>query len=169
MQAPITLQPNLIIGFRQTQLAGVTAADVDVMARTIFGEARGETYYGKLAVGWSIRNRVTMDLWGDKKPDWWGETISGVCLKKWQYTCHSDHNAAKLAKVSLDDDAFKECFQAALCVITGWVPDPVFGATHYQVVGTNAKWSIGHKPILTIGHHEFFVGIEPGDPKHKGA
>jgi spore germination cell wall hydrolase CwlJ-like protein len=33
--------------------------DRDVLARTIYGEARGEGMAGMFAVGWTIRNRVS--------------------------------------------------------------------------------------------------------------
>lgn len=36
-------------------------SDIDVLARTIWGEARGEGLGGQIAVGWCIRNRVEAD------------------------------------------------------------------------------------------------------------
>lgn len=36
--------------------------DIDVLARTIWGEARGEGLAGQIAVGWCIRNRVEADV-----------------------------------------------------------------------------------------------------------
>ena len=61
--------------------------DVDVLARTIWGEARGEGFAGQVAVGWAIRNRVEADLGNDGKPDWWGEGYVGVCKAPWQFSC----------------------------------------------------------------------------------
>ena len=52
--------------------------DVDVLARTIWGEARGEGRAGQIAVGWAIRNRVEMDLHGDGKPDCYSAVASRV-------------------------------------------------------------------------------------------
>ncbi len=61
--------------------------DIDVLARTIWGEARGEGIAGQIAVGWCIRNRVEMDLHNDGRPDWWGEGYEGVCRAPWQFSC----------------------------------------------------------------------------------
>ena len=52
--------------------------DIDVLARTIWAEARGEGVAGQVAVGRCIRNRVEADLGKDGKPDWWGDGYVGV-------------------------------------------------------------------------------------------
>ena len=44
-----------------------TDKDQDILARTLWGEARGEGVAGQIAVAWSIRNRVEMDLHNDGK------------------------------------------------------------------------------------------------------
>ena len=63
-----------------------TDKDQDILARTLWGEARGEGVAGQIAVAWSIRNRVEMDLHNDGKPDWWGEGYAGVCKKPYQFS-----------------------------------------------------------------------------------
>src|SRR3546814_2812197 len=93
----------------------VTAEDVDTLARTVFGEARGEPMPGKIAVAWCIRNRVELDLHDDGKPDWWGEGYTAVCRKSWQFSCwnENDPNLPKLRSVTLDDPGFRDCMHAA--------------------------------------------------------
>jgi N-acetylmuramoyl-L-alanine amidase len=59
----------------------------DTMGRTIWGEARGESRSGKIAIGWVIRNRAEIDLLNDGAPDWWGEGIIGVCKRPGQFSC----------------------------------------------------------------------------------
>lgn len=144
-----------------------SAEDIEMLARTIAGEASNEIFTGKVAVGWTVRNRVVTDLWGDKKRDWWGEGITAVCLRAWQYTCWWDHNADRIKRLQLGDAGFQDCMLAALVVIKGMFPDPTFGATHYfnpHVVKAPA-WSIGRTPVCRIGNHDFYAGIEPGDPR----
>jgi len=77
----------------------VTDKDRDILARTLWGEMRGEGVAGQIAVAWSIRNRVEMDLHNDGKPDWWGEGYAGVCRKPYQFSCwnKSDLNFACLS------------------------------------------------------------------------
>ena len=35
-----------------------TDKDRDILSRTLWGEARGETLTGQIAVAWTVRNRV---------------------------------------------------------------------------------------------------------------
>jgi len=44
--------------FRLEKMMPVTEKDRDVLARTPWGEARGESTAGQVAVAWTIRNRV---------------------------------------------------------------------------------------------------------------
>ena len=128
--------------------------DVTIMAKTIWGEARGESDEGKAAVGWVIRNRA-------EKPRWWGLTIAGVCLKKWQFSCWnpSDPNAEKIANLS--DEELSPFILIAESVLDGEIDDPTGGATHYHVHGMKnmPKWSEGMTPFVKIDHHDFYVGI----------
>ncbi|WP_374467410.1 cell wall hydrolase [Ferrovibrio sp.] len=144
--------------------------DSDIGARTIMGEASGETFEGKVAVAWTFRNRVTVDLWGDRKPDWWGECIADVCLKPWQYTCWKDHNAERIKRATLSDVVFQDCMLAMLCVVKGLIPDPTAGSTHYynpKIIKTPPAWALGRTPACIIGNHHFFNGVEPGAPGYR--
>ena len=55
--------------------------DVDILARTIYGEARGETDEGKRAVGLCILNRYKSKKWFS------ANTIAEVCQKPLQFSC----------------------------------------------------------------------------------
>jgi hypothetical protein len=46
----------------------VTEKDRDILACTLWGEARGESLAGQIAVAWTIRNRVN----DGKDRSWWG-------------------------------------------------------------------------------------------------
>jgi N-acetylmuramoyl-L-alanine amidase len=59
---------------------GLDPDDVDVMARTIMGEARGEANQGKAAVGWVISNRVSAGTW-------YSGSVFEVCRKPYQFSC----------------------------------------------------------------------------------
>ena len=61
----------------------VTEKDRDILARTLWGEARGEGAAGQIAVAWTIRNRV----FDGKTNSWWGEGYAGVCQKPYQFSC----------------------------------------------------------------------------------
>jgi len=53
---------------------------IDIVARTLAGEARGCNILDQLAVLVVIRERV-------KRPGWWGTDWVSVCLKKYQFSC----------------------------------------------------------------------------------
>lgn len=133
----------------------VTPADLDTLGRTIYGEARGESHDGKIAVGWVIRNRLN-------RPKRFRETISGVCRQPYQFSCWNskDPNLPKLQSVTLADPTFKECYSAGQQVCAGIADDPTHGAQFYKVIGAKASWADGHTPCATIGHHEFYNDVD---------
>lgn len=126
---------------------------IDTLARTIYGEARGERWEGKIAVAWTVMNRVLRN-------SWYGRNVVEVCLKPYQYSCwlDSDPNSALLKKVTIEDSHFRECLAAALLVYDRILPDPTHGATHYYAQTIAApNWTTGMKATTVIGAHRFFV------------
>ena len=72
--------------------------DVLALARTLWGECRGEPKIGQIAVAWVILNRA-------EQPGWWSkshteaimdDTIEAVCLCPHQFSCWWDSQAAKV-------------------------------------------------------------------------
>lgn len=128
--------------------------DVDVMARTLFGEARGERLEGMQAVAWVILNRAKQG-----KPRF-SDTISGVCKAPFQFTCwsKSDPNSRVCALATDADPFFALALYAAAGVLTGQVPDPVDGATHYHTVGMRPypSWAGKLEYVKTVGQHRFY-------------
>lgn len=132
----------------------VTAEDLDVTARTLWGEARGEPLTGQQAVAWVIRNRAA---W--RPAAWWGNTPKAACLKHAQFSCwlETDPNRAGLLILDTESPAYLALLGVARAVFAGEVDDPTGGATHYQVRGTGAAWSRGRAPSAVIGRHEFYA------------
>ena len=66
--------------------------DIDILARTIYGEARGEIEEGKRAVGLCILNRYKSKKWFS------ANTIAEVCQKPLQFSCwnKNDPNCKKI-------------------------------------------------------------------------
>ncbi len=140
----------------------VTWHDVDVMARTIYGEARAEPIAGKIAVGRIIINRAELDLRGDGKPDWWGEGITGVCQAPMQFSCWNptDPNRRLLMAVQLGDRIFADCIAAAALAIAGDGAPWLSRCTHYHARGVMPAWAKGKAPAGIIGRHLFYSGID---------
>ncbi|HEY6018760.1 MAG TPA: cell wall hydrolase, partial [Candidatus Paceibacterota bacterium] len=93
----------------------LTDHDIDVMSRTIYGEARGEQWDGQVAVGWVIRNRL------EDSAKRYGKTIAEVCQKPYQFSCwlKSDPNLIKLVAVTPADTAFRSCLAATAWALSG--------------------------------------------------
>ena len=138
----------------------ITEKDRDILARTLWGEARGESLAGQIAVAWTIRNRVN----DGKDKSWWGEGYAGVCKKPYQFSCwnRNDPNYAYLSGAK--PIPFREFAQAQIAadqVMAGKVPDPTGGATHYYAT-TMPKapvWAAKAKQTLKLGGHVFFKEV----------
>ena len=135
--------------------------DAVILAKTMFGEARGELPGGIAAVGCVVRNRVTIDLHSDGKDDWWGEGYRGVCLRPWQFSCWliTDPNFALLSKLTPDSPELQGFIKLAKQIIIGAVPDVTLRATHYHAAGmpVPASWGkVPPKPHIQIGRHLFY-------------
>jgi N-acetylmuramoyl-L-alanine amidase len=138
----------------------VSARDREILARTLWGEARGEGLAGQLAVAWTIRNRV----FDGKQKSWWGEGYAGVCLKPWQFSCwnQNDPNYAYLSGAKpIPKGQFKQAMEAANAVIDGTVDDMTGGATHYYATSMPKPpaWIKGAKLTLAMGHHKFYSEV----------
>lgn len=114
------------------------SSDVNLLARAIYGEARGEPYVGQVAVAAVILNRVK----SSKFPN----TISGVIYQSGAFDAVSD------GQINLTpDNTAKKAAQDAL---NGW--DPTYGAIYYFNPNTATnKWIWSRPMTVTIGKHRF--------------
>lgn len=114
--------------------------DVQLLARAINGEARGESYEGQVAVGAVILNRV-------KHPNF-PNTIAGVIYESGAFTAVSDGQI----NVPIAEDS--TVYKAAEDAINGW--DPTNGAIYYFNPDTATNSWIWSRPLtITIGKHRF--------------
>lgn len=126
------------------------ATDVDTLARTLWGEARGEGFKGMVAVAWVVRNRF-------QAQSRWGKTITAVCRQPYQFSCwnENDPNREKLIKVTADDSSFLRALGVAALVMTGDIDDPTDGADHYHTLDIRPSWADNMRVTLVQGHHRF--------------
>ena len=134
-----------------------TAQDCLTLAKTVWGEARGEDWIGQVQVAHVVINRL-------KIGGWYGRTITEVCLKPFQFSCWNDNdpNRPLLDELTLNDCAFQLAMCAALQVIQGIsFPCGVGTETHYYRAGSPVPhWAVGKQSSFTIGHHIFFSDID---------
>jgi spore germination cell wall hydrolase CwlJ-like protein len=133
---------------------------VDVLARTLWGEARGEGPQGMEAVAGVILNRVKVAE--SKGGYWWGGDIISVCQKPYQFSCwnRSDANYRQLQAITEKDIQYATCVRIARRAVAGALSDITHGATHYHTTSVNPDWAAGQTPSATIGHHIFYKLIE---------
>jgi len=131
-----------------------TPKDLEVTAKTVYGEARGEPEGGRVAVAWVIRNRAETQYGGD--------TPEEVCMRPAQFSCWNpnDPNLPKLKYLNTQSEGFRQCLLATAMVFADLVPDPTNGCRHYLVAGTDASWIEGQEPEIKIGNHVFYKGIK---------
>lgn len=117
-----------------------STSDVQLLARAINGEARGEPYEGQVAVGAVILNRVK----SSKFPN----TIAGVIYEPGAFTAVSD------GQINVAISESSTVVKAARDALNGW--DPSGGALYYfnPATATN-KWIWSRPLIKTIGKHRF--------------
>jgi len=145
---------------KESDLQRQRKRDVDVLARTIYGEARGESVRGKEAVACVIMNRVKRAK--DRGGYWWGDSVEKVCLRPWQFSCWNanDPNRAKLEQVEPGHRVFDTCLRIARRAVSGCLNDTTRGATHYHTEHVNPPWSRGRPACAEIGRHLFYNDIE---------
>jgi len=132
--------------------------EIDTMARTIFGEARGEPIKGQEAVANVIMNRVAVAQKQSNKNYWWGHDIITVCQKPYQFSCwnRNDPSYRRLTTVTEKDIHFATALRIARRAVIGSLPDHTGGATHYHADYVSPYWAQGEKPTTTIGRHIFY-------------
>lgn len=114
------------------------SVDIDLLARLISAEARGEPYTGQVAVGAVVLNRI-------KHPSF-PNSLSGVVYQSGAFSCLYDGQ--------FYEPVASSAYSAARDALNGW--DPSGGAIYYfnPATATNAWiWSRPH--IVTIGKHRF--------------
>lgn len=115
-------------------------SDEYLMAQAIHGEARGEPYVGKVAVGAVILNRTTDPAFPN--------TIAGVIYQPLAFTAVAD------GQINLTPD--KDSLKAARDALNGW--DPTYGCLYYWNPATaTSKWIWSRQVTLKIGKHWFGI------------
>ena len=124
--------------------------DIDVLARTLWGEARGEGREGMTAVANVVMNRVNSKRWPG--------TVAEVCQQPFQFSCwlSSDPNRSKLMAVTEDDSAFKIALEIAKYAVEEELFDITKGANHYHAWSVSPSWAKGVNPVVYIGSHIFY-------------
>ena len=114
--------------------------DLNLLARLIHGEARGEPYVGQVAVGAVVLNRV--------RDSRFPNTIAGVIYQPGAFDVVDD------GQINLEPNA--TAIKAARDALNGW--DPTYGCVYYYNPATaTSSWIWSRHIVLKIGKHNFAV------------
>lgn len=116
------------------------SSNVNLLARIISGEARGESYTGQVAIAAVVLNRV--------KHSSFPNSIAGVIYQPGAFTAVSD------GQINVTPP--QSCYNAARDALNGW--DPTYGAIYYYNPRTATNsWIRSRKIVTTIGKHVFCI------------
>ncbi|MCL2087777.1 MAG: spore cortex-lytic enzyme [Oscillospiraceae bacterium] len=115
-----------------------TESNVNLLARIISAEGRGEIYEGQVAIGAVIMNRIQHPSFPD--------TLAGVIYQPGAFTAITDGQ--------FDQPVSQTSYSAARDALAGW--DPSGGAIYYYNPAKTSDAFIYTRPIIkTIGAHRF--------------
>ena len=137
-----------IVGAKTEKALGVTlsqsgstslsSTELNLLARCVYSEARGEPYTGQVAVAAVVLNRVRSSSFPN--------TVSGVIYQPGAFTAVSD------GQINLTPN--ETAYKAARDALNGW--DPTYGCIYYYNPQTATNQWIRSRPIVvTIGKHVF--------------
>ena len=126
------------LGISPTGQSGSGSGDLQLLARLISAEARGEPYIGQVAVGAVVLNRVEHPSFPN--------SVAGVVYQPGAFSCLDDGQ--------FDEPVSESAYRAAQDAMNGW--DPSYGAIYYfNPVTATSKWIWSRPLIVTIGNHRF--------------
>ncbi|MEC0239935.1 cell wall hydrolase [Paenibacillus dokdonensis] len=126
--------------WRKLRMYTLSKNDMEIMAKIIYSEARGESYKGQVAVGAVVMNRIQSDEFPD--------TIQGVVFQKNAFTAVSDGQYGMKPN--------RTAYRAAIDAVRGW--DPTHNSLYYYnpKTATN-KWIWTRARTVNIGRHVFAI------------
>ena len=118
--------------------SSTNSSNLNLLARLVYGEARGEPYTGQVAVAAVVLNRV--------KSSSFPNTISGVIYQSGAFSVVND------GQINLTPN--QTAYNAAQDALNGW--DPSYGSLYYFNPGTaTSSWMWSRPYVITIGKHRF--------------
>lgn len=132
---------------------------IELVALTIYGEARGEPVQGQIAVGCVIRNRLSLS-----------KTYRDICLAPKQFSCwnYDDPNRVILEEMAeiiikslITNITLNQCTWIAGGIVNKVVIDNTGGAKNYLTnelyLSNKIDWARNLEPSRIIGNHTFLV------------
>lgn len=140
-------------------------SDAQILAVVIYGEARGESREGKIAVGSVVLNRRAFGITHPKWGSLYGDTISEVITAPFQFSCFNggDPNGTKCIwiaehweKATEENAVLNDCYGIAQGLLGGEIKRNT-NALYYHTLKARPAWRDKLTIETTIGNHIFYV------------
>lgn len=128
------------LGITIGQKPNATQANINLLARIISAEGRGEPYSGQVAIGAVILNRIEHPSFPD--------SLSGIIYQDGAFTAIVDGQ--------FNEPVSDSAYSAARDSLNGW--DPTGGCIYYYNPSkTSNAWMHSRQTITVIGAHRFCI------------
>lgn len=123
--------------------------DLDLLARTLWGEGRSEGRRGMTAIANVIKNR----MYSKRAP-----TIGAVILEPHQFSAWNptDPNRPQMEQVTEEDPKFRLAQEVARQALDTNTKDPTAGATNYHTLSILPEWANSMDKTVELGRHAFY-------------
>lgn len=121
--------------------------ELELMARVVAAEARGESDAGQRAIAWTILNRLD-------EPETFGSTVTKVLLRPYQY--------AKPAAIRDNSESYMRAMLATLKAVLGEGGDPSRGSLYFFRTDMTPwpAWAKHMQVRAAIGRHTFMAPVD---------
>lgn len=132
----------VLIGLSEQGTAQYEQNELQLLARCVNGEARGEPYEGQVAVAAVILNRVESPSFPN--------SIAGVIYQPGAFTAVTD------GQINVPIDTASSVYRACQEAMNG--TDPTGGAIYYyNPEKTTNQWIYSRQVVTVIGKHRFAI------------
>lgn len=133
--------------------------NVDLLARTIWGEARNQPPLGMQAVANVIMNRVEKTPEKKRPAQSWPNTVEGVVKQPYQFSMWNvgDENRVPALRVDTEDEQFRQALDIAYQAVAGTLTDVTSNAYWYHADYAEPAWADDYTLTKQIGDHLFYT------------
>ena len=144
----LSVQRSQVITAVQSAVEGTNpmTAEILIVALTLLGEARGETFEGMAGVASVIQTRMVER----------NQSAKQVCLSPKQFSFWNGGVSESTKKKLLATAQGKNALYLADLVIHKQMPDIVKGANHYHAISVAPRWARDARLVATIRNHKFY-------------
>jgi len=149
-----------------TDQAFLSLPDLELLALTAYGEARGEGNAGMAAVLSVIGNRSGLSGFSDRNIfSATGSLYKSIILKPRQFSMYNESDpqyqiilriAKNFSSHLQNNTLLRSAYSLANDLVAGNLPDSTKGATHYHAVSVSPYWAATLPYLTQIGNHIFY-------------